>query len=89
MFLFHHSRILIALTHNLKMLDLIILLKNNYMLFTRREVRVGKIVPEVLDTMRVLKTEDTFLPDTDRAWLVDKISILFSNFTKCFPKEPR
>ena len=62
MFLFHLSRILIALTHNLKMLDLIILLKNNYMLFTRREVRVGKIVPEVLDTMRYSRQRTHFFP---------------------------
>ena len=62
MFLFHLSRILIALTRNLKMLDLIILLKNNYMLFTRREVRVGKIVPEVLDTMRYSRQRTRFFP---------------------------
>ena len=63
MFFFHLSRILIALTHNLKMRDLIVLLKNNYMLFTRREVRVGETtVPDVLDTMRYSRQRTQFFP---------------------------
>ena len=62
MFFFHLSRILIALTHNLKMRDLIVLLKKNYMLFIRREVRVGKTVPDVLDTMRYSRQRTQFFP---------------------------
>ena len=56
---------------------------NLYMLFTGREVRNGKTVPEVLDTTQgrrpkaVHKTEGTVFPNTDRPWLVNSIFIFF------------
>ena len=46
---------------------------DKYMLFTRRKVRIGRTVPEVLDTAR-----GHSFPNTDRPWLVNNIFI-FSN----------
>ena len=55
------------------------------MLFTGREVRIGKTVPEVLSTAQgrrlraVLKTEGTVFPYTDRPRPVNNVFI-FSAF---------
>ena len=55
---------------------------------------MGKTVPEVLDAARgsrpraVQKTECTFLPNTDRPWLVNEIFIFFLKPNKWLRKEP-
>ena len=54
-----------------------------YMLFTGREVRMGKTVPEVLITTQgrspraVLKTKGTVFPHTDRPSPVNNMFIFF------------
>ena len=50
-----------------------------YMLFTRREVRIGKNCAQGLGyrPRAVNKTEDTVFPNTDRPWLVNNIFIFF------------
>ena len=59
-------------------------LKNSYMLFAGREVRIGKTVPEVMSTARglrpraVLKTKGTVFPNMDRPRPANNVFIFFS-----------
>ena len=60
------------------------------MLFTRREVRIGKNCARGpgCRPRAVQKTECTFLPNTDRPWLVNEIFIFFLKPNKWLRKEP-
>ena len=58
------------------------------MLFTRREVRIGKNCARGLGYLYRHKTEGTVFPNTDRPWLVNNISIFFLKPNNWLRKEP-
>ena len=57
------------------------------MLFTSREVRIGKNCARGRRPRSVSKTEGTVFPNTDRPRLVNNNFVFFSNLTKCLQKK--